>query len=112
MTTQTGHFLCENFPSAFSFYTVSGSEVNVADCPTRWAISPLNPTELAFTVPLSSNWIPPLRCAGANLIGKGACIMSTEMNAHVLNLLETYRERERKIGTNTTPPCWKKGKPW
>ena len=93
MTTQTGHFLCENFPSAFSFYTVSGSEVNVADCPTRWAISPLNPTELAFTVPLSSNWIPPLRCAGANLIGKVACIMSTEMNANFLNLLETYRER-------------------
>lgn len=69
----------------------------MADCPTCWAISPLNPTELAFTVPLSPNWISPFRCAGANLIGKGACIMSAEMNAHVLNLLETYRERERKI---------------
>lgn len=31
MTTQTGHFLCENSPSAFLFYNVSGSEVNVAE---------------------------------------------------------------------------------
>ena len=34
--------------------------------------------------------------------------MSTEMNAHVLNLLETYRERERKSGRNTTPPLLEK----